>query len=370
MMMRKIIIIAIISFVSIASSAQGIGGQVISPMKKPNTTKTSGVVKKQKRKLNTDQSSKTEIKEAKVAEAVGYDVEITCNVPSAIIYFDGRMNGKASDGTYFLKTGSHIVKLETDGYEVYEDTIEVNSESRSFSFAMKKIEKIIPDVIKKLMNNMVEVMGGTFTMGASSEQINTAFDSEKPAHKVTVSSYSIGKFEVTQEEWVSVMGYNPSKFKGAKRPVENVTWNECQDFIHKLNEMTGMNFRLPTEAEWEFAARGGLRSIGYLYSGGDMLDRVAWFYNNSGHSSHEVGQKLPNELGLFDMNGNVWEWCHDFYSGYGYTNQIDPKGPTNGAFRVYRGGSWGSSDNYSRLTIRLSKLPNEPDFYIGFRLAK
>ena len=224
-------------------------------------------------------------------------------------------------------------------------------------------------ILQNLINNMVYVEGGTFTMGATPEQGSDAYDAEKPAHQVTLSSFSIGKYEVTQEEWQAVMGSNPSYFKGAKRPVETVSWNDCQEFIRKLNQMTGMRFRLPTEAEWEYAARGGNRSQGYKYSGSDNLGSVAWYSDNSGNETHPVGQKSPNELGLYDMIGNVWECCQDWYGRYSSGSQTNPTGPSSGSYRVYRGGSWAYFARYCRFSSRNSIMPSLCDGSIGLRLA-
>lgn len=224
-------------------------------------------------------------------------------------------------------------------------------------------------IIKNLINNMVYVSGGTFTMGATSEQGSDAFDDEKPAHQVTVSSYSIGKYEVTQEEWEAVMGNNPSYFKGAKRPVENVSWNDCQDFIRKLNAMTGKKFRLPTEAEWEYAARGGNNSRKYKYAGSSTIGSVAWYDVNSNSKTHNVGSKAANELGLYDMSGNVWEWCQDWSGSYSSGSQTNPTGPSSGSLRVYRGGSWGSYEGDCRVSGRYGRSPGFRNYGIGLRLA-
>ena len=228
-------------------------------------------------------------------------------------------------------------------------------------------------IIQNLINNMVYVEGGTFTMGATAEQGSDADSNEKPAHQVSLSSFSIGRYEVTQEEWQAVMGSNPSSFKGPKRPVKNVSWDDCQAFIKKLNEMTGKNFRLPTEAEWEFASRGGIKSQGYKYSGSNNLNSVAWYEDNSGNTTHDVGQKSPNELGIYDMSGNVWELCQDWYDDVGNyyrsSPQTNPMGPSSGSLRVLRGGSWNNRAGGCRVSLRGFCYPYDRDNDLGLRLA-
>ncbi len=217
---------------------------------------------------------------------------------------------------------------------------------------------------------MVAVEGGTFTMGATPEQGSDANDYEKPAHQVTLSGYSIGQTEVTQELWLAVMGSNPSNFTGnLQRPVDQVSWNECQTFISKLNQMTGKNFRLPTEAEWEYAARGGNRSQGYKYAGSNNIDEVAWYTSNSASTTHPVATKSPNELGLYDMSGNVEEWCQDWYGSYSSDAQTDPSGPASGSLRVYRGGSWDGLARICRVSDRGHDAPSHTHDYLGLRLA-
>ncbi|MBQ9585628.1 MAG: formylglycine-generating enzyme family protein [Muribaculaceae bacterium] len=224
---------------------------------------------------------------------------------------------------------------------------------------------------------MVAVAGGTFTMGATSEQGSDAAAAEKPTHKVTVSSFYIGQTEVTQELWQAVMGSNPSNFKGAKLPVERVSWDDCQEFLRKLNAKTGKQFRLPTEAEWEFAARGGAKSQGYKYSGSNTLSVVAWYDENSydkGSSSpdygtHDVATKRANELGIYDMSGNVWEWCQDWYGTYPSDAQTNPTGPASGSYRVNRGGGWYGDARYCRLTFRDYDSLDYRRHYLGLRLA-
>ena len=224
-------------------------------------------------------------------------------------------------------------------------------------------------IIANLISNMVYVQGGTFTMGATPEQGSDSVGSEKPAHEVTLSSYYIGKYEVTQREWQAVMGSNPSRFKGDNRPVERVSWNDCQAFIRKLNQMTGRNFRLSTEAEWEYAARGGNRSKGYKYAGSDHIGALAWYRDNSGGTTHDVGMKQPNELGLYDMSGNVWEWCSDGYGPYSSSAQTNPRGASSGSYRMIRGGGWGYYARSCRVSYRSRNVPDYRNSYLGLRLV-
>lgn len=216
--------------------------------------------------------------------------------------------------------------------------------------------------------NMVWVDGGTFRMGATSEQGSEISD-EKPVHSVTLSGYYIGKTEVTQALWQAVMGSNPSYFEGDDLPVEQVSWDDCQEFIRKLNSLTGQNFRLPTEAEWEFACRGGNNSRGYKYSGSNYIDNVAWYDGNSGDKTHPVATKSPNELGIYDMSGNVWEWCADWYGDYSSGRQTNPKGPYGGSSRVDRGGCWYNFARYCRSSFRYDDGPTFRYDYLGLRLA-
>ena len=241
----------------------------------------------------------------------------------------------------------------------------------------KQPKRSADEIINAYVNSMVYVEGGTFTMGATSEQGGDADGDEKPAHSVTLSSYHIGQTEVTQELWEAVMGSNPSKFKGSNRPVECVSWDDCQEFLSRLNRITGKRFRLPTEAEWEYAARGGSRSRGYKYSGSDYIYDVAWFVKNScdkGESSpdygtHAVGTKLPNELGLYDMSGNVWEWCSDWYGTYSSSAQSNPTGPSTGSNRMYRGGCWYDGARHCRVSCRDDNSPDYSYYSLGLRLA-
>ena len=242
-------------------------------------------------------------------------------------------------------------------------------------------QNVITISVKGVSFKMVRVQGGTFTMGATPEQGDDAESYEKPTHQVTLSDYYIGETEVTQELWQAVMGYNPSFFNdksdSKKCPVEYVSWNDCQTFIKKLNQLTGRNFRLPTEAEWEFAARGGIKSRHYKYAGGSDIGSVAWYYDNAceeGVSSldfgtHPVGKKAANELGIYDMTGNVWEWCSDGYGDYSSSAQTNPKGPSSASHRVYRGGSWHNNARNCRVSCRCGWHPDSRYLNLGLRLA-
>lgn len=224
-------------------------------------------------------------------------------------------------------------------------------------------------IIRNIIDNMVYVEGGSFLMGATREQDNDAYDSEKPLHNVKILSFRIGKYEVKQEEWETIMGNNPSVHKNSQCPVENISWNQCQQFIRKLNEITGRHFRLPTEAEWEYAARGGKKGMGNKYSGHQMLAYVAWYEVNSKNSTHEVGCKEPNELGLYDMSGNVWEWCQDWSGKYNSNTLKNPTGPLNGKERIIRGGSFFCDSKMCRVSVRSSVSPDDKDDDLGFRLV-
>jgi formylglycine-generating enzyme required for sulfatase activity len=226
------------------------------------------------------------------------------------------------------------------------------------------------DAVGQIEANMVRVRGGTFTMGCTGEQGGDCDDDEKPTHQVTVSDYYIGKYEVTQKEWRGVMGNSPSNFKNCDNcPVEQVSWADIQEFLSKLNAKTGKSYRLPTEAEWEYAARGGSSGRGYKYSGSNNLDEVAWYDGNSGSKTHPVGQKKANELGLYDMSGNVWEWCADWYGDYSSGAQTNPNGPSRASDRVTRGGSWHGDAQYCRVSLRNFNAPSGRYYTLGFRLA-
>ena len=240
------------------------------------------------------------------------------------------------------------------------------------------------EVISKKMYSVVKIPAGTFTMGCTSEQGDDCNASEKPAHKVTISKdFYLMENEVTQALYQRVMGENPSRFKGANRPVETVIWYDAVKFCNKLSQMEGLDqcytingtdvswsnkscngWRLPTEAEWEYAARGGQS---YKYSGSDNIDEVAWYYGNSGMETHPVGQKKPNGFGLYDMSGNVYEWVWDWYGGYSSQSGTDLVGLSGGQYRVLRGGGWNGSARYARVSTRDSSRPVYESSILGFR---
>lgn len=338
--------------------------------------------------------------------------------PFTKVYVDGQPQDKDYDLVYvLLSRGKHICLAEHQGYLPVVDTINIADENITHYIYMKErvnIEEgntamqsralsqqkssavttstasssvspisssnIETITIKGISFNMVRVDGGTFTMGATGELESDADSDEKPAHQVTLSTFSIGETEVTQELWQAVMGNNPSSSKGNKQPVENISWEDCQKFIQKLNQLTELRFRLPTEAEWEYAARGGSKSHGYKYSGGNNINDVCsigWkstVRSNGKRFSYptpcDVKTRQPNELGLYDMSGNVWEWCQDYYGNYSSGSQKDPIGTTGSSFRVFRGGSWlHESKGYCRVSSRYYGSPTLISSGIGFRLA-
>ena len=232
-------------------------------------------------------------------------------------------------------------------------------------------------IVNGVSFTMKYVQGGTFTMGCTSERGGDCYGDEKPSHQVTLSDYWIGETEVTQALWEAVMGSNPSRFKGDNRPVENVSWDDCQEFIRKLNALTGKTFALPTEAQWEYAARGGNKSRHCKFAGSNTIGDVAWYRENcfdKGSSSpdygtHPVKGKQANELGLYDMSGNVDEWCSDWKGEYSSSSQTNPTGPSSGSIRVSRGGSWVIFAWYCRVSARSYFSPGSRNDSLGFRLS-
>jgi len=276
--------------------------------------------------------------------------------------------------TKMLPFGSYDYRVQATDYlpEVGKVIVNDPKQPHVVSVKLKKEgeENII--TVGRVTFNMIPVKGGTFQMGATEEQKGEARSDEKPVHSVTLDDYLIGETEVTQALWQEVMGNNPSRYKGNDLPVVNVSWDDCQDFIKKLNEKTGKTFRLPTEAEWEFAARGGTKSKGYVFSGSNDARDVARYSADSNREHHDgpypIKSKAPNELGLYDMSGNVNEWCSDWFGEYSKEAQTNPQGPASGKEHVYRGGSWWYYGKSCRVSRRNSDVKDIRGV-VGVRLA-
>ena len=306
----------------------------------------------------------------------------------ADVYVDGKKLGQSPRVFNGLLVGNHQVEVRKDGYTTDKKSVTIsegqtmnisgtlssNTASSSNGYATSSSvssggNEISIPVKNGITIDMVKVEAGTFMMGATSEMLNPE-DDEKPVHKVTLThDYYMGKYEVTQALWKTVMGSNPSKFKGDNLPVENVSWNDSQEFISKLNSMTGRKFRLPTEAEWEYAARGGKKSRGYQYSGSSNISDVAWYVDNSDYETHPVGTKQGNELGIYDMTGNVLEWCQDWIGLYSSSSQANPTGAVSGPDRVLRGGSWHNNAWCCRLPFRQYYYLGYSSHQLGLRLV-
>lgn len=347
----------------------------------------------------------------------GKEISISTDKSGDRIYVDGSYIG-VSPLTSTLSFGEHEITAirgydgdGTNGLNAIKGISGVKATAKTITVAQtggeSSVKLTFSDsktfTVNGVSFEMIAVKGGTFTMGGNDSE---AYDWEKPTHNVTVSDFMIGKFEVTQKLWKAVMGSNPSYFKGDNLPVENVSWNDAQEFIRKLNQQTGQNFRLPTEAEWEYAARGGTNTS--LYNGENInirgnnnspnLDKLAWYggncgqnytsyagcdvsnvydisgwsekqYNDSKGGTHPVGLKQPNAYGLYDMLGNVWEWCQDWYGDYSSGSQTNPTGPSSGSSRVNRGGSWGSRAEDCRVSNRYDSTPDSRNGDLGFRVV-
>ena len=256
-----------------------------------------------------------------------------------------------------------IIVHKTDGSEVRFKATEVERITTYSEEEEPNLPKDVTIQVGDVGLRMIYVEGGMFTMGGTDEQGEDVKAYEEPAHPVKLNSYYIGMTEVTQELWEAVMGWNYAwNTESNQLPMEDVNWEECKEFADVLSERTGKKFRLPTEAEWEYAARGGIKSGNHKYSGSDNIDDVAWYVSNSDDMTHEVGKKNANELGIYDMNGNVWEWCQDWYGEYSTSSYDNPTGPKTGDFRIYRGGSYKEKAEYNRTSNRSF---NRPDFRYG-----
>lgn len=296
----------------------------------------------------------------------GRSVQFTSEKPGMQIIVDGKKLG-TTPLTAVVGIGHHSVSAMRGGDIIDVRDLDITSAGAPLTMAFRDFNQTF--TVNGVQFTMVEVGGGTFTMGATSEQGSDAWDEEKPAHEVTLSDYYIGQTEVTQALWEAVMGSNPSDSKGGNLPVERVSWDDCQLFIQKLNQLTGKQFRLPTEAEWEYAARGGRKSRGYKYAGGNNIDSVAWCDGNSGNETHPVATKQANELGIYDMSGNVLEWCSDWCGDYTSSSQSDPQGSASGSFRVIRGGCYYNFARNCRVSYRISNTLDYRSGYLGLRLS-
>lgn len=309
------------------------------------------------------------------------------------VYVDGQLVGTTPDIFNNIVIGKHKVRISKQGYTANVVDIDIaEGQTSSLAGVLGKLD-VQTDTVLGVDRNlvvgrcsddtdhsktftvngitfrMVEVEGGTFMMGDKKIHRRNAFVDDTPLHKVTLSGYYIGQTEVTQELWQAVMGSNPSDFKIYNLPVEKVSWHDCLMFINRLNKLTGKHFRLPTEAEWEYACRGGKKSKGYKYSGSDNIDEVAWYKGNSGCISHPVATKKPNELGVYDMSGNVKEWCQDWYGSYPSKSQTNPTGPTTGYQRVIRSGNCGDIVKSCCSASRCHKSPDHRSADLGLRLV-
>lgn len=325
-----------------------------------------------------------------VATQVGNTVEVTYDLdqPAQVTLLLSRDGGATYSITPKALTGD--VGYTKPGHKkIVWDLLQ---EGNDWDIERARFKVLAEDKSKEMFTvngvsfTMFFVEGGTFTMGATSEQGNEADKDEKPAHQVTLSDYYIGQTEVTQGLWKAVMGTTVSKQRdkvdrswhlrgeGDNYPMYYINWDECQEFVNKLNSLLSsqlgdLRFALPTEAQWEYAARGGKKSNGYKYSGSNTLGNVAWHTDNSSSATHPVGTKAPNELGIYDMSGNVWEWCQDWYGSYSSSSQTNPTGAYSGSNRVRRGGSWDYGAGGCRVSLRICNAPAFRYFNLGLRLV-
>ena len=295
-------------------------------------------------------------------------LNITSTPAFANVYVDEKHVGQ-TPLMVDLIIGKHKVKVSKGDFGVEPQNVTISEGAvTDVNLTLTKIVRTdFVETTKGLNIKMVYVEGGTFQMGATSEQGSDAESDEKPVHSVTLDSYYIAETEVTQAQWRAIMGNNPSSYSGDNRPVESVSWFEAQTFCEKLSAMTGKKYVLPTEAQWEYAARGGNKSKGYTYSGSNDINSVAKYNSSDGHNN--VKSKQPNELGIYDMSGNVWEWCSDWYGSYSSSSQTNPTGPSSGSYRVLRGGGWYYYAKYCRVSYRNNSNPSYRYDYYGFRVV-
>ena len=341
----------------------------------------------QQKTIRLSQQQKLDVAFGELVAILG-NLSVNYKPFGADVYVDGKKLGQSPRVFNGLLVGNHQVEVRKDGYATNKKSVMISegqtasisgtlssntassSNGNAYSSSVSSGSNVISIPVRNgITIEMVKVEAGTFMMGATSEMQNP-YDDEKPVHQVALTNdYYMSKYEVTQALWQAVTGKNPSKFKGDNLPVERVSWNDCQVFIRNLNNMTGRKFRLPTEAEWEYAARGGKKSRGYQYSGSSNISDVAWFDDVNRNKKHPVGMKQANELGLYDMSGNVWEWCQDRYGSYSSSFQKNPTGAIMGEYRVFRGGRWGANERIARTSCRSYCTPDFSYFNLGLRLA-
>ncbi len=323
--------------------------------------------------ISTTAWAQDPVKDTVRMKFTGSQTKFSFITEDAICYVDW---GDGAVERYYHPFGGQILRHNYANTNTY--SIKFWVDKRGFEYEEGELyTETIADL--NFTMDMVRVEGGTFTMGATSEQGNSYDSDERPTHSVTLSSYHIGKYEITQAQWKAVMGttieqqrdkagYSSLYGVGDNYPMYYVSWTEAKEFCDKLSEKTGKKYALPTEAQWEFAARGGVKSKGYKYSGSNTIGDVAWYYGNSS-STHAVGTKAANELGIYDMSGNVWEWCADWYGSYSSDAVTNPTGPSTGSYRVYRGGSWRYDGSNCRVSNRGNEYPGNYDRYLGFRVV-
>jgi formylglycine-generating enzyme required for sulfatase activity len=303
-------------------------------------------------------------------------IDVKSTPVGAEVYIDDISVGKTPMSFSKLFPGKHKVTIKQEGYYDFESSVDVADNKVSIideilakSCDIERTREKINITTKGVSFSLIKVDGGSFQMGGTPEQGKGKMD-ESPVHRVTLSDFYIGETEVTNELWSVIMGTNPSiSSSQPNQPVNNVSWYDCQKFINRLSSLTGLHFALPTEAQWEFAARGGNKSRNYRYSGSNKLKEVGWFKENSKGLLNVVKQLRPNELGLYDMSGNVSEWCSDWYGLYKNTDVVDSKGLESGTLKVFRGASGGEKDAFLRVACRFCDNPNSKYQSIGLRLV-
>lgn len=309
-----------------------------------------------------------------VADMGGVDIKTDPN--GAEVFVDNISIGKTPLSFSNLFPGNHKIAIKKEGYFDYETTVNITAEKTVTlqenlvkSCDISRQDDRIDINVKGITFSLIKVKGGEFQMGATPEQKDACPD-EFPVHNVTLSDYYIGETEVTNELWTCIMQSTPTiLFSNPKQPVNNISWHDCQRFINRLSSLTGITFTLPTEAQWEFAARGGNNSNNFVYSGSNKIKEVGWYKSNCKVPLQDVKQLKPNELGLYDMSGNAYEWCSDWYGIYSSKNAHDPKGPVTGTTKVVRSGSGGEKEHFTRVSFRYNSNPNKKHQGTGFRLS-